>query len=240
MHRPKQLTRLFSLVIALNLLSHSYGQAPAPPQGLQEKVQAMQQAASQNEQRLHRYQWIETTTITLNGRAKPARQAICKYGPSGNIIKTPIGTPEKPPQVAGGPLRAQIEERRIMQAEQELAAVKELTAMYLPLNPMVLRQALHSRRVDLEHPPSGDNALVINDYAKPGDRLSLELNTQTLQLRGIAVRSYFTSNGDTYQATVQFAILGDGTVYPSSTTIEAPLKRLSITTVNSSFSIPVQ
>jgi hypothetical protein len=240
MKQFKLVITLLPVIAALMLPNLGSAQTPAVPQALQEKIQSLQQAAAQNEQKLRQYQWIETVTITLNGTPRPPKQSICRYTPYGTVTKTPIGPPQQPPQPSGGPFRRQIEERKIAEAEQELAAVRELTAMYLPLNPGVLKQALHTRRIDLEHEPTGGNALVINDYAKPGDRLSLDLDTATLQLRRITVRSYFVYASDVYAASVQFSVLGDGAVYPAITTIEAPAKRLSITTVSSSFSRPVQ
>jgi hypothetical protein len=132
-------------------------------------------------------------------------------------------------------------EKKIEEGEQELAATRGLTAMYLPLDPTALRQALQTRRVDLEHEPTGGNALVIiNVYAKSGDRLTLDLDTATLQLRRTTVKSYFASPADAFTANVRFSVLGDGTTYPSVATIDAPGKKLSITTVSSSFSTPVQ
>jgi len=152
--------------------------------------------------------------------------------------KTPIGAQGGPAPVSGGPVRRHIAEKKIEEAEQKLAATRGLTAMYLPLNPTVLRQALQTRRVDLEHEPAGGNALVINDYVKPGDRLTLELDTATLQPRRITVKSYFSSPADVFTANIQFSVLEDGTTYPSVTTIDAPGKELSITTVSSNFSRP--
>src|SRR5580698_5369794 len=48
---------------------------------LQQKLSAMKQSAAENQQKLHRYQWVETTQLTLKGDAKPASQSLCAYGP---------------------------------------------------------------------------------------------------------------------------------------------------------------
>ena len=232
--------RLSPIVATLVLPILGFSQSQAVPEPLQEKIQAMQQAAGQNEQRLHQYQWIETATVTMNGTPRPPKQSICRYNTYGTLVKTPIGAQEGPPSVSGGPLRRHIVEKKIEKAEQELAETRSLTASYLPINPGVLRQALQTRRIDVEHKPTGGNALVINGYAKSGDRLILDLDTATLQLRRITVKSYFSSSSDAFTATVQFSALEDGTAYPSISTIDAPGKKLSITTVSSNFSRPVQ
>ena len=53
---------------------------PAIAQGsdLQQKLAAAKQAAAENQQRLHQYQWVETTQLTLKGDAKPpSKTAAC-------------------------------------------------------------------------------------------------------------------------------------------------------------------
>jgi len=240
MKQLNSVMRLLPIVATLVLPYVGFSQSSPVSDALQQKIQGMQQAAAQNEQRLHQYQWIETATVTMNGTPRPPKQSICRYNPYGTLVKTPIGAQGGPPPVSGGPLRRHIMEKKIEEAEQEMAATRELTALYLPLNPGTLKQAFQTRRIDLEHKPTGGNALVINDYAKSGDRLILDVDTATLQLRQITVRSYFASSADAFTATVQFSVLADGTTYPSITTIDAPAKKLSITTLSSSFSRPVQ
>jgi len=232
-----QLLPIAATLVVPNLLR---SQTPVASEALQQKTQAMQQAAAQNEQKLHQYQWIETTTVTLKGTPRPPKQSICRYSPYGTLVKTPIGAQGGLPPVSGGPVRRHIAEKKIEEAQEELAATRGLTELYLPLNPTALKQALQTRRIDLEHEPTGGNALVINDFAKPGDRLRLDIDTATLQIRRITVRSYFSSPTDAFTATVQFSALEDGVTYPSITTIDAPAKKLSITTVSSNFSRPVQ
>ena len=80
---------------------------PALPQNaeLQEKLAAVKAVAAQNKQMLHRYQWIETTQLTLKGDQKPPTENSCQYGPDGQVQKTPIGPP--PQQPSGGRLKGQ-------------------------------------------------------------------------------------------------------------------------------------
>lgn len=239
--KPSTLLLGFSVIIAPVILRcPGWSQTPvlAPP--LQQKIQAMQEAETQNEQRLHQFQWIETTTVTINGKSRPSTQSSCRYSPYGTLIKTPIGSPPAPPSHSGGPIRERIEEKKIKEAQEELGEIRELASRYLPLNPDALTEAFHNRRVDLETEPAGGDALVINGYVKPGDTLTLELSATTTQIRRIAIRSYFESPSDVMTADVQFSALEDGTTYPSLTTIDYPVKRISISTASSSFAKPVQ
>src|SRR5580704_2177718 len=69
---------LLAAVIPASVLSG--GQAGGE---LQEKLAALKQSVAENQQKLHKYQWTETTQLTLNGDAKPATQSMCSYGPDG-------------------------------------------------------------------------------------------------------------------------------------------------------------
>lgn len=215
-------------------------QIPAVPDVLQQKMQALHKASAENEQKLHEYQWIETTTVTINGRSKAPRQSICRYAPDGSIVRVPLGPQPMTPVPSGGPVMRHVMERKIEEAKETMAEVQGLTRTYLPLKPGALEKAFSTRRVEFVHSVSRENSIIINDYVKAGDKLILNLNLKTMQLGEVHVESYFTSPVDRMTAVVQFAMLPDGTSYPHVITIEAPEKRLSIVTVQSKFSRPVQ
>jgi hypothetical protein len=128
MKQFKPVMRLFPIAATLVIASLGHSQTPAVPESLQQKTQAIQQAAAQNEQKLRQYQWIETTTVTMKGTARPPKQSICRYSPYGTLVKTSIGAQEGPPPVSGGPLRRHIEEKEIEEAEQEMAATRACMA----------------------------------------------------------------------------------------------------------------
>lgn len=215
---------------------------PGPPSGpsqadmLQQKMQQMQQATARNEQQLHTYQWIETATATIDGNTKPARQSICRYSPDGILQKTPLGAPPQPPAARGGPLRKMMMEKKVQEVQGEVAEVHALVGMYLPPNREKLREAFEAHKLTFETNGSGSNAIVIHDYAKPGDELRLLLNASTMQIQHITVKSYFDKPKDFMTATVEFSSLGDGTIFPSITMVNAPSKKMSLTTVSSNFS----
>jgi hypothetical protein len=226
------LAPVVTLILLTGLLS---AQSPSAPTALQQKMQALQQASLQNEEKLHAYQWIESTTVTVNGSPKPPKQSLCRYTPEGALAKTPISPPQQAPQPSGGPLRRHMLEKKIGEVQEDAAEVRALAALYLPMKPRSLKQALETHRVDFEHGGASGDTLIINDYAKPGDQLALELDPVTMRLRRITVRSYFSSPKEVLTASVDFASLEDGTTYPGTTTINAPSRKLGITTVSSNF-----
>ena len=82
---------------------------PAMAQGgpeLQEKLAAVKQSVAENQQKLHQYQWTETTQLTLKGDPKPPSQSACMYGPDGKVQKTPLTPPPPPP--SGGRLKQKV------------------------------------------------------------------------------------------------------------------------------------
>ena len=197
----------------------------------------MQHATAMNEQQLRGYQWIETTTLTIDGKPRPPQPSICRYASDGTLHKTPLQSPATP-QVSGGPLRKHIAEKKIEEFQEKVAQIHILTAMYLPLSSEKLGQALHGSRVNLEPDGANGSAIIVNDYAKLGDQLRLTLNVSTMRMQRIGIKSYFDQPTDALTADVQFSLLPDGTVYPSITSINAPSKKISITTASSDFSKP--
>jgi hypothetical protein len=226
----------FILLAVLSLVSGMDSPAQQQPT-IQDKLQQMQQAAVRNTQQLHAYQWIESTSLTINGKTGEPKQVICHYTPNGQFVKTPLGQQE-PPRISGGPLKQHIVKKKIEEAEEEISEITNLVSSYLPLNPSQLESAWHTKRVDFEHNGDSGNTIIINDYAKPGDQFRVSLNMATLQIQRIVIQTYFKTQQDPMSVDVRFSQLADGTVYPSISTINAPSKKVVITKTSTNFSKP--
>jgi hypothetical protein len=87
-------------------------QPPTAPTAFPQRIQTLQQAAIENEERLHTYQWIESTTVTMNGSPKPPKQSLCRYTAEGTVAKIPLGPQQQAPQPSGGPLRRHMMEEK--------------------------------------------------------------------------------------------------------------------------------
>ncbi len=109
---------------------------------LQQKVAAVKQSAAENQQRLHQYQWTETTQLTLKGDAKSPTQAMCQYGPDGKVQKTPIGPPPAPP--SGGKMKQKVIANKKEEMQDYMGQVKSLLALYVPPDPQRMQQAFQS------------------------------------------------------------------------------------------------
>jgi hypothetical protein len=199
---------------------------------LQERLAAVTQAMAANTQKLHQYQWTETTQLTLKGDAKPPSQNLCLYGPDGQVQKTPIGPP--PEQPSGGRLKQRIIEKKKGEMQEYMGDVKGLLGMYVPPDPQKMEQAKQAGKVSLN--PSGAVVnLVFRDYAQPGDQMTLTFDTTAMKVTSLTVNTYMGQTKDAVTLQVQMASLPDGTNYTQQSVLNATAKQLEATTRNSNY-----
>src|SRR5712692_8984061 len=134
-------TRL--MIISLGVLALNVP-ASAQNRELLQKFSAVKQAAAENKEKLHQYQWIETTQLTLKGDPKPSSQSLCQYGPDGQVHKTPIGLPQQP---RGGRLKQRIINKKKAEMKDYMEDVKAVLRMYLPPDPQKMQAAYQAGKV---------------------------------------------------------------------------------------------
>jgi hypothetical protein len=201
---------------------------------LQQKMAAVKQSAAENQQKLHNYQWTETTQLTLKGEPKPPTQSMCQYGPDGTVQKTPMGPP--PEQPSGGRLKKHMIEKKKGEMKDYMGQVKSLLAMYVPPDPQRIQQAFQAGKASL-NPAAGEGVaqLVFKDYAQPGDQMTLSFNTAARKISSVNVNTYMDNPKDVVTLAVQMASLPDGTNYAQQTVLDATAKKLQVTTTNSNY-----
>ena len=199
---------------------------------LQEKLAAAKQAAAENKQRLLQYQWIETTQLALKGDQKPPTQNSCRYGPDGQVQKTPIGT--APQEPSGGRLKQRIVEKKKEEMRDYMQDVKGVLSMYVPPDPQRMQQAYQAGNMALNPIPGAVN-LVFTNYAQPGDKMTLTFNTATKKIAALSVDTYMGEEKDKVTLQVQMGSLPDGTNYAQQTVLSASAKELTVTTTNSDY-----
>lgn len=219
------------LVASLPVIAQAGGQAGGE---LQQKLAALKQSAAENQQKLHKYEWTETTQLTLKGDAKPPTLSMCQYGPDGKVQKTPMGSPPPPP--SGGKLKQRVIAKKKEEMKDYMGQVKTLLAMYVPPDPQRMQQAFQAGKVSLNATAgSGLAALVFKDYAQPGDQMTISFNTAEKKISSLNVNTYMDEPKDTVTLAVQFASLPDGTNYVQQSVLNATAKQLQVTTTNSNY-----
>ncbi|MGA8490712.1 MAG: hypothetical protein WB711_09840 [Terriglobales bacterium] len=201
---------------------------------LQQKLAAVKQSVAENQQKLHQYQWMETTQLTLKGEAKPPKTSLCQYGPDGTVQKTPVGAP--PPAPSGGRMKQRIIEKKKEEMQDYMGQVKSLLAKYVPPDPQKMQQAFQAGNASLNPNPGAQAvAIVFKNYAQSGDQMTLSFDTATKKVGSLKVNTYLDDPKDVVTLAVQMASLPDGTNYVQQTVLDATAKQLQVTTTNSNY-----
>jgi len=201
---------------------------------LQEKLAAVKQSTAENQQKLHGYQWMETTQLALKGDPKPPSQASCMYGPDGHVQKTQLTAPPPPP--SGGRMKQKVIANKKEEMKDYMGQVKVLLAKYVPPDPQSMQQAFQSGKVSLSpNPSSGLTQIVFKDYALPGDQMTLSFDTAAKKISTVKVDTYLDDPKDVVTLAVQFASLPDNTNYVQQSVLDATAKKLVVTTTNSDY-----
>ena len=207
-----------------------------------DRVAALKQSMAVSQKQLRQYEWIETTIISMKGEEKSRKQQRCYYGADGKIQKLPIdsGQGAAPAKESGGGRRrggGKVKESIVENKKEEISEyMKEAVALvhqYVPPSPELIEKSKAAGKVATKPGAAGQVGLEINDYLKPGDRLTVNLDGANSRLLGINVASYMEKPDDVVTLAVQFATLPDGTNYNAQTTLDAKEKNIRVVIQNS-------
>ena len=198
---------------------------------VQQALMQMQQAGGKNQMALRSYQWKESVSVTDDGHQAPIRESLCRYAADGTVLKTPLGPSEESKPARTGPLRHHI----MNQKEDEVKDVSAIAPQYLPPNPDRLREEAASGKAVVGQESMGSPTLIFAGYQKQGDQMKLVLDPASKQVVRIEISTYLDKGKSPVMIKTEFARLGDGTLYPAQTTINAPEKKITIATANTNY-----
>src|SRR5271157_4719618 len=138
-----------AFIVLMALAIPSLAQMGGGPAELQQKLAVLKQSAAENKQKLHQYQWVETTQLTYKGSPKPAKQDLCSYGPNGQIQKVPIGEPQQQQGGRQGRLKEHVVEKKKSEIEDYLQQAKAVISLYVPPDPQKMQQAFEAHNVSI-------------------------------------------------------------------------------------------
>ncbi len=84
-------------------------------------------------------------------------------------------------------------------------------------------------------PGSGTVNLVIKNYVKQGDSMTMTVSEKTHSPVSVQVNSYLNDPKDAVTINAQFAQLPDGTNHVATTAIDGVSKQLTVNDVNSNY-----
>jgi hypothetical protein len=209
------------------------GQDAATPQ---QRVAALKQSLQESQARLRRYEWIETTIVSLKGEEKSRKQQRCYYGADGKLQKLPLGDAAQQGSQArgrrGGRLKQSVVENKKEEMQEYMERASSLIHHYVPPNPDDIENAKNAGKIAVRPGQDGRVRLEFADYIKPGDLLAIDVDGAANRLTGLSVASYLDTRDDAVTLNVQFGALDDGTSYAAQTTLDAKAKNIRVVIQN--------
>lgn len=205
---------------------------------LQARVGELKESMARNKEALAQYTWEETVHIILKGEEKKVEHFEVRQGPDGKPVKTPLDPQDSAQQAPqGGRLRQRIVAKKKEEYKEYADQMKELTQHYIPPDKDAISDAYSKGNIAIIPGGAvpGSIKLVIHNYYKPGDSVTLNFNKDQKRLNSISVASWMDSPQDAMNLTVAFDRLPDGTNHVSNVTIEGVSKQMTVKTSNSDY-----
>jgi hypothetical protein len=208
--------------------------AAAQSPQMEQKLTAIKEAQAANKQKLAQYIWTETETIAIKGDVKDTKTYQVQMV-NGQQQKTLVNDQKAS---SGGGREGRIKERIIEKETEEYQqygqSIGALAKQYTTPNPDALMQAKQAGNISLQ-PGAGTVSLVIKNYVKPGDSMTMTISEQTHSPVSVQVNSYLSDPKDAVTISAQFAQLPDGTNHAATTTIDGVSKQLTVNEQNSNY-----
>jgi hypothetical protein len=202
---------------------------------MQQKLAEVKEASAANKQALATYTWQEQQTISIKGDVKKTQLFQVSIGPDGQQQKIEIGGSQAPPP-SGGRLKQRVVANKTAQFQDYGQQIAALAKQYTAPNPQLLQQAYQSGNVSFS--PGGAPGLItliIKNYIKPNDSVTILFNSQVKAIQSLQVSTYLSGPSDVVTIAAQFAKLPDGTNHVTSTQINGVSKQLTVVTSNSNY-----
>jgi len=202
---------------------------------LQARLAEVKVASAANKQALSHYNWQESVTTSIKGEVKKQQLFLVSVGPDGQQQKSEINA-QPASQPSGGPLKRHIVAKKTAEFKDYGTQIADLARRYTQPDPSRLQQALQQGNISMQL--GGGEAmatLVIKNYIKPNDSVTLVFNKQRKAIQSIRVATYLDDPKDAVTIAAQFAKLPDGTNHVTGTQINGASKQLTVVTQNSNY-----
>jgi hypothetical protein len=222
------LTTTFAALVLL--VSPAIAQSP----DLQAKLAQIKLASAANKQALSHYNWQESVTTSIKGEVKKQQTYLVSVGPNGQQQKSEINA--QPDQASGGPLKRHIVAKKKAEFQDYGAQIADLARQYTQPDPERLQQAYQQGNISMQL-GGGETSttLVIKNYIKPNDSVTLVFNKQSKAIQSVRVASYLDDPKDAVTIAAQFAKMPNGINHVTGTQINGASKQLTVVTQNSNY-----
>jgi hypothetical protein len=197
-----------------------------------DKLMQVKMAADANKAALATYTWQQQQTVSIKGDVKSTTMYQIRIGPDGTQQKTDLSAPPPPP--SGGRLRQHIVAKKTEEYKDYAQQMVTTAKQYAPPTGALLDQAYKAGNIAFV-PAPGTVSLVIKNYIKPGDSMTIVFDTQQKAILSLKIASYMADPSDPFTVTVTYAKLPQGSNQISQIQVYGQSKQLGITLQNSNF-----
>jgi hypothetical protein len=234
-HASTQVLKRMALALTVVISAGVLAIVPAAAQSSQmaDKLMAIKTAQDANKAKLAQYTWTETETIGIKGSTKDTKVYQVSMV-NGQQQKTEVGNQAAQPSGRQGRLKEHVVDKKKQEYQEYGQSIGALAKQYTTPNPEALMAAKQAGNISLV-PGSGTVNLVIKNYVKQGDTMTMTVSEQTHSPVSVQVNSYLNDPKDAVTIGAQFAQLPDGTNHVATTTIDGVSKQLTVNDVNSNY-----
>lgn len=190
---------------------------------VEQKLAPIEQAMFKDKQALLHYTWIEQDTISVKGEVKWQEHFKVRMRPDGSHQKTSLD-----PQ--GSAIAGDKNEYQNY-ADQ----IRALIQQYLPPDQELLERAYRNDYIKAGPEERGHYQLVISNYVKRGDKVTLVFDRVQKSLVSLTIGSYLNSPSDAVNMDVRFSKIQGGPNHVSTETINGASKGLTVVVQNSNY-----
>ena len=169
----------FKVVTLAVVLALTGVMAMAQSQQMADKLMAIKQAQATNKQKLAQYTWQETETISIKGNVKDTKVYQVQIGPNGQPQKTEVNDQKAQSGGREGRVKEHVIEKKTEEYQQYGQQIGALAKQYTTPDPERLMQAKQAGNISLQMGGNGTVSLVIKNYVKQGDSVTMTINDQT-------------------------------------------------------------
>jgi hypothetical protein len=220
--------------IGVSVVVSGHAATPQSAGDMETRVAALKQSLQENQAQLRKYEWVETTVVSLKGEEKGRKQERAYYGADGKVQKILLDD-EKAAPPSGGRMKQRVVAKKTGEMKDYMESAAALIQQYVPPNPADIDSAKKRGKVAVKPGQGGAVRLEFTDYIKPGDLLAVDLDAAANKLVGISVTTYLDTPADAVTLNVGFATLPDGTSYTAQTTLDAKAKNVTVVVQKSGY-----
>ena len=178
---------------------------------LQQRVADLKESTAKNKEELKQYTWLKRVTVSLKGQERKQERFQVRLGADGKPLKTPLDAPAATQDSAGrgGRLRERVVEKKKEEFKEYADQMKALAERYIPPDKDAIQDAYSKGNISIEPISDAPNRvkLVIQNYIKPHDSMTLVIDKAEKRLTSISIVTYLDDPSDIMKLTVQFGRL---------------------------------